>query len=96
MTHAIPISLFCEQKFYYERKKLSKDVEECVHFTYFGCHAYYQVNMLIRFRYTRLLGEIEDLPTPFFLLGERLTKGIFTRNSEVIKDTLGASLDPML
>ena len=52
MTHAIPVSLFCEQKFYYERKKLSKDVEECVHFAYFGSHEYYQANMLIRLRYT--------------------------------------------
>ena len=52
MTHAIPVSLFCEQKFYYERKKLSKDVEECVHFTYFGSQEYFQANMLIRLRYT--------------------------------------------
>lgn len=76
MTHAIPVSLFCEQKFYYERKKLSKDVEECVHFTYFGSHEYYQANMLIRLRYAGLLGKIEDLPTPFLLLGETLTKRI--------------------
>ena len=76
MTPAIPVSLFCEQKFYYERKKLSKDVEECVHFTYFGSHEYYQANMLIRLRYTGLLGEIQDLPTLFLWLRERLSKRI--------------------